>query len=853
MVASLTQQELGRSLGRLVSDRLIYFPVRHHSPACSWHLTRLIQAWKPNAILIEGPASFTRLIPLILDPRTRAPFAIYTSCTLDLPDLAGNPAPSHWLEGMTRHAAYYPFCNASPELVALREGHRAGAQLRFIDLDFKAQAAAEWTSEQGAEGGRVGSLLSERHLKRSDFIRELARRAGCRDHNDLWDHLFETRWARPNEMSLEATHRFIRDVGAWCACARRDATPEALAADGTAARESAMAQAIHAERQALAEGRILVVTGGFHSVALPDLVDTLPAATTESPSRTRKATAAKPGKNDVDGCLIRYGYEQLDTLNGYAAGMPSPGYYEDLWQRAGTDEAPTLLRDAAAAILVGSGQSSRRDRKGRGLSIADEIAALDQACRLAVLRGHPGPLREDLLDGIRSCFVKGSMDVEGMGVLASVGRLMTGTAVGEVPPEAGVPPIVDDFRTVAGQLRLNLQDSSRREVTLDLYRKAVHRRTSRFFRSLEFLNVPFARFVGGPDFVTGTRLELIQEHWVTQWIPKCESQLIEAGIHGATIEEACAGLMGHTIVSMEDRGNGRNALAAVALLMRSCLMGLHRHAGRLVALIETHVQEDPSLESLANALSQLVLLWESREPLEAHSLQEIPDLIRNAYERVCFHAQSLPDTAPDAAPGLLAALTTVRDLLRSKAREGHGLDPVFFHDSLRLAFSAAQCPPHLAGGIAGVLYGETQLALTELLARLRGFLNAASDQSTEALEFLIGLLTTARELAWREPALVESIGGLLESWSDEQFLQRIPQLRLAFSRLTPRETDRVAAVVAEGLQLPDLGSLQEQALDADEAIFAAGLNLAVEKALAADGLQTWGAPAEPASIPGGSP
>src|SRR5215471_10647088 len=49
----------------LVTDRVTYFPIRHHSPACAQHLEGLIRKWKPSAILIEGPASFTSLIPLI--------------------------------------------------------------------------------------------------------------------------------------------------------------------------------------------------------------------------------------------------------------------------------------------------------------------------------------------------------------------------------------------------------------------------------------------------------------------------------------------------------------------------------------------------------------------------------------------------------------------------------------------------------------------------------------------------------------------------------------------------------------------------------------------------------------------
>ena len=79
VAARLANPGLDAMLAGLVSDRVIYFPIRHHSPACAWHLERLIRAWKPQSLLIEGPACFTSLIPLVLNPGTKAPFAIYTS------------------------------------------------------------------------------------------------------------------------------------------------------------------------------------------------------------------------------------------------------------------------------------------------------------------------------------------------------------------------------------------------------------------------------------------------------------------------------------------------------------------------------------------------------------------------------------------------------------------------------------------------------------------------------------------------------------------------------------------------------------------------------------------------------
>jgi hypothetical protein len=127
-----------------MSDRIVYFPIRHHSPACAWHLERLLRERKPRAILIEGPASFTPLIPLILHSKTKAPFAVYTSFVHeDSTGLDEATAKHAALFGPPRHAAYYPFCDYSPELVALRVGHELGAALRFIDLDYPEQVRAE--------------------------------------------------------------------------------------------------------------------------------------------------------------------------------------------------------------------------------------------------------------------------------------------------------------------------------------------------------------------------------------------------------------------------------------------------------------------------------------------------------------------------------------------------------------------------------------------------------------------------------------------------------------------------------------------------------------------------------------
>lgn len=58
---------------------IMLIPVRHHSPACSFHIKKIFAEWKPDAVLVEGPDNANTLLPVMVHKDTRAPFAIYYS------------------------------------------------------------------------------------------------------------------------------------------------------------------------------------------------------------------------------------------------------------------------------------------------------------------------------------------------------------------------------------------------------------------------------------------------------------------------------------------------------------------------------------------------------------------------------------------------------------------------------------------------------------------------------------------------------------------------------------------------------------------------------------------------------
>ncbi len=831
-------------LPRLRSERVTYFPIRHHSPACAGHIQRWIETHKPEAVLIEGPESFDSLVELLSKDSCVCPVAVYTSYVdkkgrirskIESTEDSAEQEPSQEFPA-ARFAAYYPFCEYSPEFVALRSGHAVGARIRFIDLEYPEKIMAQYHAgmQPRKDEVTIDLLAADPHLMHSEYVQVLAKRLGCRDFNELWDHLFESQWDAIDTVA------FIDRVATWCLMARFSYTEDDLNRDGTNAREACMAAAIIDELEKTTKS-ILVVTGGFHTVALPELV----AKKTKRPKRLAM-------KDDEYGSwLMRYSYDQLDSLAGYQSGMPSPAFYERMWNA--TQEAKALGEEidsdqarnlAAADILVEIGRATREQNMSTRLSTPDAIAAVQMTKELAKLRGHKWPLREDVLDGVRSCFVKGEVDAEGQFLLQLVQRVLSGNRIGQTPPESGVPPIVDDFYREARRLRISLDKVERREVTLDLYRKVNHRETSRLFHRLTELGIEFAVFTSGPDFVTGQGLDLMLEHWQVCWSPATESALIEASIYGPTVEVAAGNRLRQHIAQLEDEGMGRSTAAAVEILIRACRLGLHQQTPTIARLVGIHIAEDPLLPSVTRGLSQLELLGNSREPLEATNLMAIPTLITAAYRRACHLLSEIATCPDDAVADIIRSLSSLREVVASvlqpdepAADEETELDSDLFYEALRriVEHTPAEAQPTIVGAAAGILYGEGQINEGELIAITSGYLGGTSDPR-KSCGILRGLLATAREVAWQVTKIVQAIDEQFNGWDDETFLKALPELRLAFADLTPREISNVADLVANMHGESTLGELVHMDLDEGEVQFALSVSQLVRETLQADGL-----------------
>ena len=795
------------------TDALVLVPIRHHSPACALQLRRRLTDMRPSAVLIEGPRSFDRLLPLLSHADAEAPFAVHCHAVLEGED-----------DGQ-RHAAWYPFCDHSPELVALRAAVSAGVPVRFIDLEYAEQRQLEGTAEAGREPqAEAGSLMDERHLRRSEHLQLLARRLGCRDHEELWEHLFEV----PALVTDPDCHD--AQVLAYCALARRDASQAELAADGTLAREAEMAWHV---RRALDErepsaGPVVVVVGGFHAVVLLTLVK----------ERVARQEIAGPRVLRHDQAVVRYAFDRLDRLNGYAAGMTAPRWQQEIWRRlviqdeAGVRDASRARDDAALQFLPDIAQELR-EKHHLPLPLPTLVAAFEHLRRLVALRGRVAATVADLRDAVGT-FVKGDADADGLLVRAVSERLLTGTAVGRVPAAAATPPLLRDFHQRARRQRLRIDDTEPRALALDLYRRSEHRRTSRLLHGLVLLGVPFATKTAGPDFVAGRQLNRLQEHWRYVCTPATEASLIEAAAHGTTVPEAVARRFLDRLAALADSGQARDARIAAAMLCHGCVLGLHEQMPRLIGDLRLAIAADADFAAVVSAAGTIALLQESREPLEARSIEELPAVLAATYERALFLGLSLPERPPDATP-IVQALQALQELTASAA--GRHLDADAFTELL-IHLRGSHRDPTLRGAVAGLLHNAGNTVAADVIGELSGSLRGR-EHATDAVAFLRGLLTTARELAWHEPEVLRRLDEVLHDWDDAEFVRALPELRLAFAALTPSETDRVARALEPLLGGEGVGPLVHHELSANDLRENLQFSAQVRAMLAADGLSAW--------------
>jgi hypothetical protein len=721
-----------------MADRVTFVGVRHHSPACARLVREVLIRERPRWVLVEGPSDLNGRLDELLLPH-RAPLAVFSFCQ----DTGTGAARGLWT----------PFCDHSPEWVALRSARELGATPLFMDLPA-------WHPCFALEENRY----SDRHARASDHLGELCERLGFEGTDVLWDHLFEG-----PEPELE------RRLAAYFRALRADEAP----APGDAAREDFMARFV--AWAAAQGGGVVAVCGGYHTEALQRLWPTA-APGPEAPA------AAPPVALRTGSYLVPYSFKRLDSFDGYASGMPSPAWYQRVWA-----EGPADAPEAALAAAI----RHLRARRLR-VSAADAIAARTLALGLAALRGRDHLRRVDVLDGLAGALFKDALETplpwtrrgplppRTEPMLVELLAFFSGDTVGALAPGTPRPPLADDAHAELARvgLALGTLGAPGHRVRVDLTRPEGVAQ-SHVLHRLRILDIPGVTCERGPS--RARQANDLSEHWALRHVLETESALIEAALWGAMLETAAA-------ARLEARTRDAAGIADLAAaLVDAVRAGISALSSPWLRELRERIAVEPSFAALGDALARLHSLRRDAPPGDATA--DLAGVFVACFDRGLWLFERLTGPTAPLEPGEVAAVRALRDValapaLLEEAEYTRGravcrrraLDPV--------------APPALRGAALGFLWSlhaasgpateddDAPLAVAAL----------PSATNPQAIgDFLGGLFALARaELLARDRSLLAAIDDLVASLPRHDFLVALPALRQAFEYFPPRERLTIA-------------------------------------------------------------
>lgn len=739
------------------SNDILFFPVRHHSPASARFAVELIHRTRPTAVLIEGPADFNpKFDELFLDHTL--PIALYAYVRLS---------------DDSRRSAFYPFCDFSPEWQALLAAREIGAHVEFIDLAWDRMVDLDTPENR----------YSDDHFRVNPYPEMLAQKMNLSGFDEVWDALFEL----DPHLDLPT---YIDRAQTFCTHLRLFSGPDT---PENQAREAFMASRIQ-DIRARTTGPIVVVTGGFHSLGLWSILNqhpltpydlTLvprpidPDAPTESkidpaPESTPDSTPETPPAHIVDQgiTLTPFTYERVDRLNGYAAGLNGPAFYEHVWHRRLTGQpldGHTLIKNIVQQL---------RD-KGQLASTADFISITTTAQSLANLRGRREIWRTDILDALSAALIKEHQDAQYMHpVLVEARKVFQGQKRGAVSKHASLPPLVHNTRAELETQNLSLPEKpTQRRLNLEDPLDHARSHTLHRCRALKLSGI---RFLRGTDFVRREDLSALWEEWELRWLPEFEGDLIEAAVYGPDLAVAAAAslleIAADPNLSLED---------AAAIAVDAALMNLRQLATPLFETITQRCQSAQDFFDVAAALAHILFLFHHDDIVAGGASLQARELLHHLYHRALWLFESL-GVVKDRDQDLLRATGALFDTHHRTFRESKDDHDQFTTVFTRIGDDPAHMPLTRGCGHGGA-YALGAIQTDRVLAALLSFVDPM-----ELGDYLIGFFSLAREAAQHDPRLLEVLDQLVCTASENDFLELLPGLRLAFTFFTPLEKHKIA-------------------------------------------------------------
>ncbi len=732
--------------------------IRHHGVGSAKNVLEMLEQIQPDMVLVEGAPELDQITHWVGNKELggtplKTPAAVL-GYNIDDP----------------KQATFYPFAEFSPEWQAILYANTKQIPVRMIDLPL----AISFQINSNLKDESLKAVTENENIdeKVEDFpfpptiykdpISHFSDLAGYDDSELWWEHQFEQKYTKTNAKEhFEAVLLMMTEL--------RNAQIKSSLEEENIAREAYMRELIRKAQNEM-YANIVVVCGAWHAPALLDIDGT-------AKQDTKILKALPKTKNKVTTTWIPWTNDRLSMFSGYGAGITSPGWYEHLWKHGEKDDGSRWLTKVA-----------RLFRKNKmDTSTAHIIEALRLAETLASLRSLSKVGLVELNEATQTVMCMGD------GILLELVKkeLIVANRIGKVPAELPKLPLQDDFETLAKKYRLPIT-AEKKEYELDL-RKELDLNRSKFIYRLEILEITWGQRMYARS--KGT----FKEAWTLKWEPEMFISLIEKGIWGNSIDDACTKFL-------VDKSQKSNAIKDLAEMIQKAipaeLFGAIEHL--LVKINEVATVSADILE-LMTALSPLVEVSRYGN-VRKTDLSAINQLVEGLLTRICI---GLPNACygldDENSRKVFEYIKQVNEATR--LLENQDLTETWLK-TLHILLEKQGINPIILGCTCRLLFDAKAIDEAET-ARRFGLALSTGNEPIFSAGWLEGFLKGSGMILLYDNILWNLLYKWVFELPNEYFIELLPILRRTFTKFEPSERKQLGEKAKAGANLEKTIVLEE--------------------------------------------
>ncbi|PWJ95136.1 hypothetical protein C7380_10791 [Oceanotoga teriensis] len=696
------------NLKKYINQNHFFFPIRHHSIISSNFLKKALKEYKPKTILIEGPSDANKHIQNIA--KSKPPISIY-GINQNIENIGIN----------------YPFFNTSPEYIAIKYAYEKKIETKFIDIPIYDYQI----------------IKEKQNFEYSQYIKEIIKKLKLKSFDEFYEKYFEI------NLQSKTIENYIKQMLAYCEITRKLTPTQTF----NQLREKYMAENIIK----YSTEKTLIITGGFHTVILPELIKTQIKI---SKKEINKIT--DKNKN----YLIPYNTKNISSLNGYPAGINYPEYSKIMLKNS-MNTTQTFTE-----ILIKYAQKNKIKTP-----MSKIIDGINMANGLAKIRKKIKPGVYELIDSSVTTYSDSIYYDDSEQIKQNFKKFLIGENYGKTYDETTLPPIVQDF--ILTTKKYKIKENS--IITLNILNSEKALQKSIYLYKLDYLNIEYSTQTKGINLYKIDLNQNINQTFKITNKEKIIHQLIDNAYLGNTIDNCINTKIKNQLKNSTNLYQSINILKIMTILKNK--------TNEIYKKINEYIINEHNISNMIDSFYELINIINYSKTFNQNIEEDIKIIINNLYIKILTQIKTIDKINIKLENKISNFINELNTFINNN--NIIKLNKKIFINTLKI-ITKKTWTSSLKGISVSIQYTQNIIEEKQLYKIINNNFKTTEFGIIHTSNFLKYLIINNHQILFKDDKFIKIINQFIETLTEEQFFQILPELRKIFINLKPIETVKLS-------------------------------------------------------------